>query len=811
MSVKLKYLLNKAQKALTRKDYASAGALFEEVVTLMPQAHAGWFGLGEVATGIDQTDSATTFFEHAVQLHPDNARYRQRLGETLARLGQVKNGLEHLLAAHRLTPKDPGVLCSLSGGYVKAGNWQKAKTVLQQVVRLPHPLAAHYCLLGLACQHLGELDEALAAFNKATTLTPRFPDTWLSLGHLHLQKQQLEQAETCAQKLHNLAPQSASTADLAGELAMARGNHREAANFFRQAAEQTANSAPEQEKAQAQTKLAIALVLCGDALPAIDAMERAHQLGVCEDWILEKLGFMFTVKHRSAAARENLEMAVERNPDNLNAWNTLIVIYARQGESEKVRQAVDTILAKDPDNVFALSNLAGWYNDQGRHDEALELLARACNIDPLNHGPYSKALWIMLSASSARAADILALARSMDAHIFRPLLHQDDFADRDRSPSRRLRIGWLSSDMCQHPVAAFVLPFLLHINHDVLETFIYYNRSEEDSVTRRIKPCADKWRDVVDIGDSALAELIRGDEIDILIELNGYTENNRVAAAAHKPAPIQVAWLGFPGTSGMTAMDYIFVPPDPVLEQRGWSSETPWPLPDCYGVRANISSTPIEPGLPCERLQKPFTFACLNHFRKVSTQALELWSRILVQVPEARLILVAIGGKDDATIQFLKSRFERHGVAPEQLDIRGYVKQEKYFESYNEIDLGLDPFPFNGGTTGYDSIWMGVPFVTFPGEHLSARMGKAILENVGLYELVADSPDAYVNIAVALARDHERLKTLRADLRERMLASPLLDGPRMARSLEAAFRGMWQRWLNNSPARNPTPTTGRPN
>jgi predicted O-linked N-acetylglucosamine transferase (SPINDLY family) len=807
MSLKLKHLLDKAQKSLTRKDYARAGALFEEAVTLAPQAHAGWFGLGEVATGIDQMDSATTFFAHAVQLQPDNIRYRLKLGETLTRLGQVKDGLEHLLAAHRLAPKDPAVLCSLSGGYVKAGNWQKAKAILQQVVCLPQPLAAHYCLLGLACQCLGELDEALAAFNKATTLAPRFPDAWLSLGHLYLQKKQLDKAGPCVKKLQDLVPQLSTTADLAGELALAHGNHREAANFFRQAAEQTANSAPEQEKANAQTKLAITLVLCGDALPAIDAMERAHQLGVREDWILEKLGVMFTVKYRSAVARENLEMAVERNPDNLNAWNTLIVVYARMGEGEKVRQAADVILAKDPDNAFALSNLAAWYNDQGRHGEALELLTRARKTDPKSRSLYSKALWIMLSASSASAADILTLARNLDEHVYRHALHQDDFADRDRDPARRLRIGWLSSDMRQHPVSAFVLPFLQHIDPAVLETFIYYNFSEEDRITHLVKPCADKWREVVEIGDGALADLIRGDEIDILIDLNGYTEGSRTDAVAYKPAPIQVTWLGFPGTSGMAAMDYILVPPDPVLARRGWSSETPWPLPDCYGARANISNTPIEPGLPCERLQKPFTFACLNHFRKASTQTIELWSRILVQVPEARLIVVAVGGKDDDTIKYFKSRFERHGVSPEQLEVRGYVASNKYFESYNEIDLGLDPFPFNGGTTGYDSIWMGVPFVTFPGEHLAARMGKAILENVGLHELVADNADAYVDIAVALARDHERLKTLRADLRERMLASPLLDGPRMARSLEAAFRGMWQCWLKNSHPNTPSSQT----
>jgi len=793
MSVKQKHLLSKAQQSLVAKDYSRAGALFEELATLTPNAHQAWFGLGEVALGIGQQDTAATFFNHAVELQPKNAHYHQKLGETLGKLGQTGPALQQLLAARQIAPKDTGILCSLSGAYVKAGNWQHARRVLEDVVRLPHPLAAYYCLLGLACQHLGEPDEALKAFNRATKLAPRYPDSWLSLGHLYIEKQDMDKAGACLKKLQALAPDTVSTFDLMGELAWAQGNNREAASFYRQAAD----SAPDDRNIQA--KLVINLILCGEAIAAIDTMDHLLALGMDEDWILERLGALFAIKNWTPMARESLEMAVERNPDNLSAWNTLLIVLTKGGESEKIRKAADAVLEKDPDNIHALMNLSTWYNDQGRHDEALELLARARVRDPNHRGTYSKALWAMVSASSISAADILKLAQTFDERIFRAKFRGNAFASRNRDPERRLRIGWLSSDMRNHPVAAFIWPFLEHIDREKLETFIYYNFSEEDDITRRIKPHAQQWRAVIGIGDDGLADLIEGDEIDILIDLNGFTDGTRCDVVARKPAPIQVTWLGFPGTSGMSAMDYIFIPPDPVLEKGGWSLETPWPLPDCYGVRADISNAGILPGLPCERESLPFTFACLNHFRKASEHTIELWSRILLQCPQSRLILVAIGGKDDETIRYFSSKFERHGVNPEQLEFRGYIAKLKYYESYSEIDLGLDPFPFNGGTTGYDSIWMGVPFVTWPGEHLSARMGKAILENVGLHELVASSADDYVNIAVALANDFERLKRLRANLRERMIASPLLDGPRMARSLEDAFRGMWQRWCETKP------------
>ncbi|MDR0564595.1 MAG: tetratricopeptide repeat protein [Azoarcus sp.] len=788
MTANLKHLLGKAQKALADKNFTSAGALFEEAANAQPDAHQAWVGLGEVALGIEQLDTAATFFHHAAKLQPQNPYYRQKLGDALGKLGQPEASLEQLAVAHKLAPKDLAIQCSLAGAYARANHWKPARILLEEVVRRPKALAAHYCLLGLACQQLGELGASLKAFKKATALEPRYPDAWLSLGHLYVARQELDNATACLKKLRALSPDAASTLDLAGELAWARGDTNEAATFYRQAAE----SAPKDRNIHA--KLAVTLVMSGKALAAIDAMDNAHALGVPEDWILEQLGTLFAIKYWTPMARENLEMAVERNPNNLSAWNTLLMVYAKTGESEKVRRAADSILEKEPDNVFALMNLATWYNDQGRHTEALAALDRVRTLNPDQRGAYSKALWAMVSASSVRAAEILKLAQTFDERIFRSQYRGNTFATHDRTPDRRLKIGWVSSDMRHHPVAAFVLPFLEHTDHKQLETFIYYNFSEKDATTHRLEACADQWRDVSGIGDDGLADLIEGDEIDILIDLNGFTDGSRSDVFARKPAPIQITWLGFPGTSGLSAMDYIFVPPDPVLEKPGWSSETPWPLPDCYGARSNISDTAIAPGLPCVRTQQPFTFACFNHFRKVSEATIELWSRILVRCPQARLILVAIGGRDDKTIRYFSSQFERHGVNPAQLEFRGYVAKHKYYENYNEVDLGLDPFPFNGGTTSYDSIWMGVPFVTWPGEHLSARMGKTILENVGLHELVAQSAEDYVNIAVALVHDLERLERLRANLRERMLASPLLDGARMARSLEGAFREMWQHW-----------------
>ncbi|MDR1646548.1 MAG: tetratricopeptide repeat protein [Zoogloeaceae bacterium] len=799
MSEKIRRLIDQGQKALRRQHYEEAGAKFEAAAALDANAHAAWFGLGEVALGIGQAETARTFLAHAVALSPKRACYHQRLGECCGRLGALEEGIAELKTARRLAPNDAGILLALSGLYVKARLWGHAKTVLQALIRKEKPQAGHYCLLGLALQYSGELDAALRAFRKAVCMDARNPEAWMNLGYLQMEKGAFSEAEACLEKLFVLAPKASMTLSLAGDAEMERRNFQVAAKFYREAQEEAADSAA----FVLHLKLAFSLVASGDTLAAIDAMEAAHAAGANEDWIYEQLGMMFEQHGNTDAARENFELAVERNPKNLNAWNVLILIYNRQGESEKAWQAAKAILSRDPNHQNGRINLATWYGDQARNAEAIPLLREALAVEPERPVIYTNLLWTLVHSSEVSAQDVLETAREFDRNLCQRKRRADDFHDRDRAPERRLRIGWLSSDLNNHPVMLFVYPFYLHLDRaQAVENFVYFNSMRRDAMTELLKVNTEHWRDVMALGDDRLADLIREDEIDILIDLNGNTQGGRQLMLARKPAPIQVGWLGFPGTSGMSAMDYILVPPDPVLEASGWSAETPWPLPDCYGVRSVADypdDVPVLPGLPCEREGKPFTFACFNNFRKASQKALDLWARILLRVPESRLILVARGGRDGTMVEYVEAQFRQRGVAADRLELRGFCSRQAFFEQHNEADLCLDPFPFNGGTTGYDGIWMGVPFVTLPGDMLVARMGKAILENVGLHELVAADADAYVDIAVALARDHERLKRLRAGLRERMLASPLMDSPRMARSLEQAFRGMWRRWLAEHP------------
>jgi len=785
--------LGLAEVALKAGDYEKAGSLFETVVSAQPENHRAWFGLGDLAFRIGDHESALSLLEHAATLSPRSAQYKRRLGEACCAIGLVDQGVAQLELAQQIEPSDSDIACALSGAYVAQGNWAGAKKVLNKVVSRKGALAGHYCLRGMASQHLGELDEALADFKTAARLDNGYADAWLSLADIYRARGEIDKATPCAQQALTLNPVSPVILSLCGDLELAKGNSRDAAEYFLRAIDFTP------ESPELWAKRGIALVQCGDSLPAIDAMEKASSLGVADDWIYEHMGLLFTTRGQMEMARENLELAVEHHPKNINAWNTLIVVYTKLGLSEKARQAAETVLAMDPNHVNALLNLGSWYADQARNEEALTQYRRALAVNPKSVTAYTNSLWVLVHSSEANAQDVLAMAREFDRNLCMPLWQTPDFPGRDKSPQRRLKIGWLTSDFRTHPVAAFVLPFLDKLDRTQVESIVYYNSQAADDVTAKCRNAVDQWREVLAIGDEALADLIKSDEIDILIDLNGNTEGNRLLAVARKPAPIIVTWLGFPGTSGMSAVDYIFVPRDPVLEAGAWCTEKPWPLPDCYGVRGGIPDVPVLPGLPCERTGRPFTFGCLNNFRKASQETIRLWAEILKQVPESRLIVVARGGTDGTLVAYIHEQFGRHGVSADRLEVRGIQPQLDYLAAYNDIDLGLDPFPFNGGTTGYDSIWMGLPYITWPGDMLVSRMGKAILENVQLSELVVPSKEEYVRQAVLLAGDRERLKAMRNGLRERMLASPLMDSRRLARNLEQAFREMWLRWCATTP------------
>jgi predicted O-linked N-acetylglucosamine transferase (SPINDLY family) len=362
----------------------------------------------------------------------------------------------------------------------------------------------------------------------------------------------------------------------------------------------------------------------------------------------------------------------------------------------------------------------------------------------------------------------------------------------DRSPDRRLRIGYVSPDFNAHPVGRFMLPILSHRDRRRVEIFCYANVRIEDDLTGLLRRHADVWRDTNAFSDAELAERIREDRADILVDLSLHTGRNRLLVFARKPAPVQATYLSYPGTSGLETMDFRITEPqlDPSVAQEHYSERsirlprTYW----CFQPPGDAPPVAPPPVLTAGRV----TFGCLNQFCKISRPAWDVWCRILQSVPNSRLVLLAPEGSSrDLARQIISAR----GVDPKRVDFVGRVFMGAYLDRHRLIDVALDPFPFTGGTTTCDALWMGVPTVTLRGATAVSRGGASILTNVGLPEMIADTHEQYVEIASKLAGDHDRLSALRSSMRQRMLASPLMDAAHFTDDLEDAYRTMWLNWL----------------
>lgn len=540
------------------------------------------------------------------------------------------------------------------------------------------------------------------------------------------------------------------------------------------------------ENPNAQANLGLALAHAGQTGEAVDAYHAALRKGLPEDEVLTGVGIAFCLREQYGVAQENFENAVARNPSNLRAWSNLVLAYVRLGLMQKALEAAERVLALDPSDATTLSSLGTLCKDSGMPDQAIDWFRRAVEARPDGLIDRSNLMWVLLHSDTVSPGDIVAEGRRFDAHVLAQLPRP---APPRNAPvaakSGKLRIGWLSGDLRDHAVGLFTIPVLEQFDRERFELAVYANTHAQDGMTLRAKAAAALWRDVADLGDEQLAEAIRRDQVDILVDLAGHTAGNRLAVFAHKPAPIQATWLGYPGTSGLSAMDYILAPPDPVLMAGGWCVETPIALPDCYCVRDPSQLPAVSPKSGGER---PFTFGCLNNFAKASPSTVAAWASILNNVADSRLVLVALGGNDQELVADIQNRFGAFGIDSRRIVVRGRMTRADYYATYGEIDLGLDPFPFNGGTTGVDSLCMGTPFVTLEGQALHARMGANLLRPIGLHELIASTADDYVGKAVALASDGDALRSIRHGLRERVMASPLVDVRRFTRGLEKALR-----------------------
>jgi len=457
-------------------------------------------------------------------------------------------------------------------------------------------------------------------------------------------------------------------------------------------------------------------------------------------------------------ALAHYRVAVEFKPELTEAWYNLGLLYAEACELEAAEACYREALARNPGFREAQSSLLCLAGLHERHD----------------------------------AERVLAEHREWGARHGTPPQPPPPHAN-ERSPERRLRIGYVSADLREHAMAYFVEPVLAGHDAASFEVVLYSNASREDGTTRRLRGYAAQWRSIHALSDAAAADRIRQDRVDLLVDLSGHTEGNRLGMFALKPAPLQLSFLGYPNTTGLPAMDYRLTDAraDPPGQSEHYYCERLLRLADslwCYRPPADL---PAVSELPAGK-RAYVTFGSLNNVMKLSDAAIIVWAELLRAVPRARLLVAASGG--ELARRRLQSRFDAAGVERGRVEFVGRLPPADFRRLYAGVDVALDPFPCNGGTTTCETLWMGVPVVTLAGASFSSRAGLSILTAAGLEDLVATTPGGYVQVAAALASDVGRLSRLRQGMRDRLAASPLMDEPRYVRSLEGHYRDAWRRW-----------------
>ncbi len=487
------------------------------------------------------------------------------------------------------------------------------------------------------------------------------------------------------------------------------------------------------------------------------------------------------------------QKALNLNPENADAYINLSIALKEKGQLQEAINSCKRALNLDPENAYAFVNMGNALLYQGKHKEAEKYFRDALLKSPNFYLAYSNLL-CSLNYNPEYTCENIFIEHRRFSEKFEKTEPNKFFKRKYRNRPSRLKIGYVSPDFRQHSVFYFIAPILSAHRHDKFEIFCYSNVLSEDNKTSYIKKFVDKWRNVVGMPDELVAQSVRRDGIDILIDLAGHTAGNRLLLFVHKPAPLQISWIGYPATTGLSAMDYKIVDSntDPLGETEHYYSEKLFRMKDCFLCYMPDIDAPHLSPLPVLK-QKHITFGSFNNFAKMNKDVVRVWSRILKAVENSKIILKSFSFVDENTRRNAIKMFADEGVEERVVELLPPVPSIKeHLELYGRIDIALDTFPYNGTTTTCEALWMGVPVITLAGKCHAGRVGVSLLTNVGLREFIAESGEEYVKIAVRLAEDIQRLKDLRLSLRDMMKQSPLMDAKGFTLSLERCFEEIWQ-------------------
>ncbi|NHL64947.1 tetratricopeptide repeat protein [Burkholderia ambifaria] len=811
------------QEALTHHQAGRLGeakTLYDAILHAQPGQPDAMHFLGLLACQLKQYDAGLALMERSLAARPD-ASYFNNLGNMLRECGRLDDAIAHYRRAVALRPDYPEAHNNLGNALRDARDPAEAMRSCSRAIELRPGYAEAYNNLGNVLQDLGELDAAAASYGKAIAFHPAYAEAHSNLGNVLRAQERHADAIVHYRRAIELNP-------------ALRVAHRGLAIALRatddfDGALQHARAGLEPDDAEGHCTLGRSLRSMNDFDGAARLFERACEIdpGYAPAWC--RLG---ELRCQQGEYEESLRLcrhAIELDPELADAYNFLGLAYHnldRMAASElSHRHAIDL----NPDDADAHHNLAAALFRLDKLDEAMSeyRIAQELGVDPVKiqltlgdilwakrdfagavaafreavehdpHRAYARLLFNMSSSPAFAPEEWVVDAQRYGDYLARDarLLSHDREQRALQARGRPLRVGFVSGDLRQHPVGIFLESVLAHLDRTRIEPYAYVTFVVEDDVTARLKSGFASWKKLTCLNRDQAARMIHDDGIDVLVDLAGHTNWSGLPVFAHRPAPVQASWLGFFATTGCRAIDYFIGDPHTLpADEAHHFVEQPWHLPDSYLCFTPPAYDVAVGPLPMAT-NGGVTFGCFGKLTKISDDVIALWSRLLHALPDARLMLKAheLGASDlnRATLE----RFARHGIGAQQLILEGGSPRAEYFNAYNRIDIALSPFPYPGGTTTAEALWMGVPVIGMKGGRFVTHICESLLHAAGMGDWIAADEDAYLAKAIAFARDRDALAALRATLRERTLASPLCDAARFARNLEDAFHGMWARYV----------------
>jgi protein O-GlcNAc transferase len=694
--------------------------------------------------------AAIAAYERLLKRQPANTGLIVNLATALKAAGRREEALACFRRGAELKDAPPALWFNYGNLLAEMGEIEATEHAWRRALELDPKLVPAATRLANMLARLKRVDEAIEWHRKSLAASPDNLNSLRGLARLHYDRGELEEAEELWRAAARIAPDHAETLNALGVVLQELGQREEAVACWRR------------------------------ALVADPKMAVAHN----------NLGVMYRLMHKRKEAIEQLRTALQLAPNDPMTAANLAHSLLEVGHTTEAEGLARGIVERRPEHAEGHHMLGFTLAYQGRIEPAVAAFTEAHRLAPASAPVISNALFASLYSDRRSAEDILILHRELGAKI-EPARPARAAWKNSREPGRRLKVGYISPDFRTHPVSMFFEPVLAHHDRANFEVICYSTTSAPDTLTERLRAHAALWHDCSGWSNLKIADLIEADAVDILVDLAGHTAQNRAGVMRAKPAPVQALYIGYPGTTGLPEVDYLIAdarlcPPGSEI----FYSEKIARVDGSFWCYQPSRTAPAVSAPPAAR-NGYVTFGSYNALQKLSATTFELWLRVLKAVPSSRLALKSLTFADEPARAATHRRFVEAGIAPERVAALPPTDPAQFLAEYGRLDIALDPFPYNGGTTTCEALWMGVPVVSLAGDRFCSRMGLSLLENIGLSELVARMPDDYVRIAAELAGDLSRLAALRASLRDRMAASPVCDAARAARELEGAYCAMW--------------------